>query len=187
VILGLKEPEGSFEEHLGPRLGRPAPGWLLAPLDGFPGTPEVVIVRQPLAHLRRMADHLGSEQMWAGHGGRLDLSALDLLRGGGPRPRQHLVNLVNHGLAGMARLRPWQQLTHWLFRSRAVTAGFDAVISQALADMSVCRNSTVIPLLTGRVNISYFCTGGITWGHNRPDSLTSGWPWDCYILASRRD
>jgi len=49
--------------------------------------------------------------------------------------------------------------------------------TRTLADMSVCRNSTVVPLLVGRVNVSFFCTGGITWGRNDPDHLTSGWPW----------
>jgi hypothetical protein len=43
--------------------------------------------------------------------------------------------------------------------------------------MSVCRNSSVVPLLSGRVNVSFFCTGGITWGRNQADHLTSGWPW----------
>jgi hypothetical protein len=50
--------------------------------------------------------------------------------------------------------------------------------------MSVCRNSTVIPLLTGRVNVSFFCSGGITWGRNQPDHLTSGWPWAVYAALA---
>ena len=54
------------------------------------------------------------------------------------------------------------------------------VISRAMADMSVCRNSTVIPLLSGQVNVSFFCTGGITWGRNHPQYLTSGWPWPAF-------
>jgi hypothetical protein len=54
------------------------------------------------------------------------------------------------------------------------------VISRTLSDMSICRNSTAIPLLTGRANVSFFCSGGITWGRNSPDHLTSGWPWHLY-------
>jgi hypothetical protein len=90
-------------------------------------------------------------------------------------------------LAVLARSRRWRAFTYWLFRSHLVTAGFDAVISRTLADMSVCRNSTAIPLLSGRTNLSFFCTGGITWGRNRPDEITSGWPWAHWEFASAGD
>jgi hypothetical protein len=92
---------------------------------------------------------------------------------------------VNRGLAALAGSQRWQDLTHRLFRSRLVTAGFEALISRTLADMSVCRNSTVIPLLSGQVNVSFFCTGGITWGRNHPQYLTSGWPWPLFQQASQ--
>jgi hypothetical protein len=87
---------------------------------------------------------------------------------------------VNRILGGLARSERWQAFTCWLFQSRWVTARFDALISRTLADMSICRNSTVIPLLTGQANQSFFCTGGITWGRNRPEHLTSGWPWPLF-------
>jgi hypothetical protein len=87
---------------------------------------------------------------------------------------------VNRLLGGLARSGRWQTFTRWLFRSHWVTARFDAIISRTLADMSICRNSTAIPLLTGRANLSFFCTGGITWGRNRPQHLTSGWPWPIF-------
>ena len=45
VVLGHKEPGDGFEAGLEPRLEAPAEGLLLAPLDQFPGEPEVVIVR----------------------------------------------------------------------------------------------------------------------------------------------
>ena len=48
-----------------------------------------------------------------------------------------------------------------------------------------CRNATVVPLLTGRVNVSFFCTGGITWGRNRAEHLVSGWPWPDFVRACR--
>jgi len=94
------------------------------------------------------------------------------------------VAAVNHLLAALARHRAWQAFTRWLFRFPAVTAGYDALIAAALADMSVCRNSTAVPLLTGRANVSYFCTGGITWGGNHPGHVTSGWPYPLYRRLS---
>jgi uncharacterized protein (DUF169 family) len=188
VVLGLKEPAGRFEESLAPRLPFPVAGLLLAPLDRFPGEPDVVMVRDRPQVLLEMATALDRQLLWAGHRGRLDRSALPayLLRLG-PRPpaknskraraRQVWTTGVNRMLAVLAQSAHWQAFTHWLFRSRLVTAGFEAVISRTLADMSVCRNSTAIPLLSGRTNLSFFCTGGITWGRNRPDEITSGWPW----------
>jgi hypothetical protein len=97
--------------------------------------------------------------------------------------RATFIAATNRVLASLARSRRWQGLTRWLFRSRLVTVGFDALISRAMADMSVCRNSTAIPLLSDRANLSFYCTGGITWGRNRPDHLTSGWPWDLFRQA----
>lgn len=185
VVLGLKQPEGRFEEGLTPRLAFSVTGLLLAPLDSFPGEPDVVLVRTTPEVLRSMAQRLGREGLWAGHQGRLERSALPYLLDGTATSRRGLVRTVNRLLATLARSGRWQAFTHHLFRSRLVTAGFDAVISRTLADMSVCRNSTAIPLLTGRANISFYCTGGITWGCNQPDHLTSGWPWPLFQQATK--
>jgi uncharacterized protein (DUF169 family) len=186
-MLGLKEPRGRFEESLVPRLAFPVAGLLLAPLARFSGEPDVIVVRARPEMLREMIHVAGAVEgdglsplLWEDHAGRLDRSALPLLTGGRTTPRQGLIGVVNRVLASLARLGPWQALTQRLFRSSLVTAGFDALISRTLADMSVCRNSTVIPLLAGRVNVSFFCTGGITWGRNPPDHLTSGWPWPLF-------
>jgi hypothetical protein len=184
VVLGLKEPGGRFERRLAPRLPFPTAGLLLAPMERFPalvlGAPEVVIVQSAPEPLRRMAERVSEAGLWDGHEDRLDRSALPVLSGErvplAPL-RRGLIGAVNRVLAPLARFGPFRALTRWLFRSEWVTAGFDALISHTLADMSVCRNSTVVPLLTGRANLSFFCTGGITWGRNNPDHLTSGWPW----------
>jgi len=177
VVLGLKEPKGRFEKSLSPRLTFPTAGLLLVPLDRFPGEPEVVVVRATPGTLREMIENTGWERLWDGHEERLDRSAVPLLTAGSQTIPQHpLIGPVNRVLASLARFAPWQALTRWVFRSGLVTASFDALISHTLADMSVCRNSTTIPLLTGRVNVSFFCTGGITWGRNDPHHLTSGWP-----------
>jgi hypothetical protein len=184
VVLGLKQPRGRFEQRLAPRLPFPTTGLLLAPVERFRtlafGEPEVVIVRAAPEVLGRMTEQAGKAGLWDGHGDRLDRSALPLVADGrvilAPL-RRGLIGAVNRALAPLARLGPFQALTRWLFRSGWVTAGFDALISHTLADMSVCRNSTVVSLLTGRANLSFFCTGGITWGRNDPGYLTSGWPW----------
>ena len=202
VVLGLKEPAGRFEEGLEPRLAFPNGGLLLAPLDRFPGEPDLVLVRGAPALLQKMVRALDPEELWAetrrgGHQRRLDRSALFLLDTAPSTPAQDragwrsnstalqssMVFGTNRVLAALARSRRWQALTRWLFRYHLVTAGFDALISRTMADMSVCRNSTVIPLLSDRANLSFYCTGGITWGRNRPDHLTSGWPWDLYQQA----
>ena len=195
VVLGLKEPDGRFEESLEPRLAFPSGGLLLAPLDRFPGEPHVVLVRGAPELLQKMVHALDPEELWdepsrGGHRHCLDRSALFLFDTAHASPGQQragwratAIGGTNRALATLARSRRWQALTRWLFRSRLVTVGFDALISRAMADMSVCRNSTVIPLLSDRANLSFYCTGGITWGRNRPDHLTSGWPWDLFQVA----
>ena len=197
VVLGLQEPDSRFEAGLEPRLAYPVAGLLLARLDRFPGEPDVVVVRARPEVLQDMVEHLldgpapgphrveRRAQLWGGHGGRVDRSAIPTLAAQRWPARRALIGGVNRALAALASSRRWQALTHWLFRSHLVTAGFDALISRTLADMSVCRNSTAIPLLTGQANLSFFCTGGITWGRNDPGHLTSGWPWPSYLQATR--
>ena len=185
VVLGHKEPGDGFEAGLEPRLEAPAEGLLLAPLDQFPGEPEVVIVRTGREQLVKLMAALQPGDLWQGHEGELDLSALPALREGQHRLRQGLVTGVNRLLAWLARFRWWRRLTHRLFRSRTLTRAFEAVISRLLVDMSVCRNSTVVPMLSGQVNASFFCTGGITWGLNRAEQMTSGWPWALFEKANQ--
>jgi len=180
VVLGFQPPRDRFERSLAPRLPFPVAGLLLGPLHDLPDPPEVVILRAPWSVLQPMVAMAGPEGLWDGHRGRADRSAIPFLWNGERAGRRTWIDGVNRLLASLARRSRWQAFTRWLFRSGLVTAGFDALISRTLADMSVCRNSTVIPLLTGRVNLSFFCAGGITWGRNRPDHLTSGWPWAIY-------
>jgi uncharacterized protein (DUF169 family) len=185
-VLGLKAAENSFERRLAPTLAYPVPGLLLAPLDRCPAEPQVVLVRAAPRHLQRIIDEAGrlrcveAPVLWSGHRGQLACSAAPLFAGEPPSPHHRFVIGVNHVLAALARSRRWQALTYRLFRSYLATSAYDVLISHALADMSICRNSTVIPLTTGKVNVSFFCSGGITWGHNDPDHLTSGWPWHVY-------
>jgi hypothetical protein len=179
IVLGLQAPRTRFEGRLEPHLASPGGGLLLAPLAWFEARsaePDLVLVRARPEVLARMVARAGPGALWAGHGRRLNRSAAFLFEGGeAPRPPWR-IGAVNGLLAALARHRRWQALTRWLFRFPAVTPAYDAIIAWSLADMSVCRNSTVVPLLTGCANISYFCTGGITWGGNHPGHLTSGWP-----------
>ncbi len=180
VVLGLKPAEGAFEEHLAPRLEHPVPGLLLAPLDRFPGAPDVVLLRTTRQTLDSLIRIVGRDRLWQGHGGRVAWSVAPLFSGGRFTFHYRAVQQTNAVLAFLARSRRWQVLTHRLFRSRLATAAYDAIISRTLADMSMCRNSTVIPLQSGHINVSFFCSGGITWGLNNPDHLTSGWPWTVF-------
>lgn len=180
VVLGLKQPQGRFEYRLVPRLSYPSAGLLLAPLHAFPGEPHVVIVQASFDTLRSIIGASAPGSLWQGHRGKLDRSALPLFGRQPPWLRHQTIVSVNRLLARLARSARWRHFTYRLFRNRAATVAFDALISRALADMSVCRNSTAIPLLTGKANVSHFCTGGITWGRNRPDWLTSGWPFPLF-------
>jgi uncharacterized protein (DUF169 family) len=56
----------------------------------------------------------------------------------------------------------------------------ERIIKNTMGDMSVCRNSTVIPYLENAANVSFFCTGGIAWGGNEPSHLTSGIPCELF-------
>lgn len=180
VVLGLKPPDRAFGRRLAPRLPYPVAGLLLAPLGRFPGEPQIVVVRSGLEEVRQMVALAGEGCLWDGGAREPDQSVVSQLRRQPPSWRHRLVGLVNHPLAALARSEAWQMFTRWLFQSQRATEVYDAVISRTMADMSICRNTTVIPLLSDRVNVSFFCPGGITWGRNDPNQVTSGWPWCTY-------
>lgn len=183
VILGLQQPRTRFEKRLAPCLPFPGRGLLLAPLgwyEAHDAEPDLVILRARPEMLAQMVARAGPGALWAGHGRRLDRSAAFLFADGRQPRRPRRVAVVNQVLAALAPRPGWQAFSRWLFRFPAVTAGYDALIAASLADMSVCRNSTAVPLLTGLANISYFCTGGITWGGNHPGQMTSGWPYGVF-------
>lgn len=180
VVLGLRSPEGAFARGLAPRLSFPVAGLLLAPLDRFPGEPQVVVVRCDLTQIRQMVALAGKECLWDSSGCEPERSVISLLGDRLPSWHHRLAGLANHPLAVLAGSERWQGLTRRVFRSRLATEAYEALISRTMADMSVCRNSTVIPLLSGRVNVSFFCSGGVTWGRNDPNHVTSGWPWSEY-------
>jgi len=183
VVLGLKEPRRPFELRLSPKLPFPVPGLLIGPMSNFPDEPEVVIIRADFFTLKGLVDRVGKEALWKAHGNRLEISANQLLDGETAKAR--FVILVNRVLSRLAPFKSWQSLTRALFKSYLVTAGFEAIINKTVADMSLCRNSTAIPILTRQVNISFFCPGGVTWGLNNPEHMTSGWPWEVFANLRR--
>jgi len=192
VALGLKQPEAdsNFENKIAPRPSRPTAGVYLARLDQFRGgvDPDVVIVRGQPEQLRELLALVERESLaWEHVAERgVSTSALASLYAETPAWRDRLSSAVNRGLYSLDRVPGWRGLTARLFRSRLVSAGFDQLIKRTMADMSMCRNSTVIPLLSGKVNASYFCTGGIAWGGNQPAMLTSGWPWELWRKVAER-
>ena len=184
VILGFKGAQDGFERALAPRLPEGPRAILLARIDRVPDgvSPDVVILRGPLAALRPLFVAVGMERTatefidkW-----RVAASALALLSDKGEVVDSRAHRIIRRVLGRLRPLPAWKRLTAVLFKSGLVTRGFDQVIKRTMADMSMCRNSTVIPYLTGKANLSFFCTGGIAWGMNDPDLLTSGWPIDLY-------
>jgi hypothetical protein len=110
----------------------------------------------------------------------IDRSALSVLRAEkDPLSLKRLV-IINKLLAVLSKQKAWVDFTKWLFNKQWTTYVFDLFLDQYLANMSMCRNSTVIPYLTNKVNISYFCTGGIAWGLNNPSHMTCGLPFSLY-------
>ena len=181
VVLGFQPPESKFEQTLLPRLPVGTHGVYLAPLERFRNglTPTVVVVRALPDVLRQMLDTLGWDNAaWdVVDDQRISRSALRRLFEQHDTWRSRLQEPVGKTLAVMRRVPGWTRLTATVFKNKTLTTVFDKVIDRTMADMSICRNSVAIPLLTGKVNVSYYCTGGVAWGENDPLTMTSGWPW----------
>jgi len=188
--LGFKEPVTAFVTDIEPRLPLGTAGLFIARLDRFPAglTPDVVLVRAPAEILRRLAALCGWERAaWDQvEEKRIAKSALKVLKENRHTWRSQLTQPLNRVLGGLERIRGWKELTVFVFNSSRASAALERLLKRATASMSMCRNSVVIPFLTGRFNVSYFCTGGVTWGGNYPLYLTSGWPWPLWQeLASK--
>ncbi len=178
AVLGLKAAEGDFERSLTPRLSPSTKALFLGPPGSFhPGLrPLVFILQGPAEALRGFLRGLGKDDWAVEWAGQIDKSALGLELGGLPSWKLAAVSRVNRALASLMPHPLWQRFTRAAFRSRALSRALEAAIKPFVASMSVCRNSTVIPLLTSKANLSFFCAGGITWGGNPAGHMTCGIP-----------
>ena len=184
VILGLKPIENEFENSLSPRLQYPIKGVFVAPVAMFPDhtLPDVVIIRGEVESLQKLIGSIGWENTAMEYASprKYSVSALLVFKNGNPS-KPKLLMVVNGILRKLKNVPGWTPLTAVVFKSLGITRLLEFFIKRFMATMSVCRNSTVIPLLTGKVNASFFCTGGISWGDNDPKFMTSGWPYDLYL------
>ncbi len=186
VILGLKSPENSFERRLAPRMGKTW-GYHLAPLSSFLRRdlePDIIVIREEPATLKKLLSNIGWEQCALYLSGKMDKSALGILRNNKFSLKSAATVGVNKLLAALSNKEWWYKFTEQIFRNTFACNVFDRFISLFMADMSICRNSTVIPYKTGLVNVSHFCSGGIGWGLNHPHHLTSGFPNDAFKSLS---
>ncbi len=177
VVLGLKTPENSFEKSLLPRLGSVA-GLYIAPLSRFleDATPDVVIVRGRPTQMKRVMKALGEGALQRPYYGEIGKTALGVV----DRRFSLKVMLSYVSNRVMALLRRWKRfddLIRAALRTQVLTGALEMVLKNTVADMSMCRNSTVIPLMEDAGNVSFFCVGGISWGGNLPANITSGFPY----------
>jgi uncharacterized protein (DUF169 family) len=176
VILGLKEPENPFEKSLEPRLEETVAGLYLAPLAMFTDVePDVVIVRGRPAQLRRLAEGLGEGALSTRYSGQIGRTALGVGERG-LSARVMLTHATNRVLGVLKRWKRFDDATRIAFKNPKVTGMFEKMAKNAIADMSMCRNTCIIPYVEDAGNISFFCTGGVTWGGNSPANMTSGYP-----------
>lgn len=181
AVLGFKEPDSSFERGLEPRLGGGVSGIYMARLDCFSDghEPDVVIVRGRPAQVMALAQAMGEGALQRRYRGQVYRTALGV-GDSGVSWRALLVNVTNRALARLVRWKWFESLTHRMFRSESVTTAFEKLLKMTMSSMSICRNSTVIPLQEGAGNVSFFCTGGVTWGGNPPANVTSGFPYHLF-------
>jgi uncharacterized protein (DUF169 family) len=187
VVLGLKRPESSFEKGIWPRMDRPVAGYYIAPLAGFRWgvQPDVVILRGSPEQLREITGAIGEQALVSRYRGEIGKTALGV---GESRwsLKVKITHTVNRILAWLRRWKSWDRLTRFAFRSERLSSAMERLIRNNMGDMSICRNSTVIPYLEDGANISFFCTGGIAWGANQPSHLTAGFPFEMYERVCAR-
>jgi uncharacterized protein (DUF169 family) len=175
IILGLKDPENEFERGLEPRLTETVAGVYVAPLWRFSGEPDVFIVRGSPGQLQDLARRLGGDCLSDRYRGQIGRTALGVADRG-LSARVMLSQVSNRAVSVLRHWKRFDEATRVLFKDYRVSDLFEKIAKNAVADMSMCRNSTVLPYVEDGGNISFFCVGGITWGGNSPANVTSGFP-----------
>ena len=184
VVLGLKQAENDFERSVNPHLEPCTHGVYVAPIHLFREgvTPDGVIIRTNPGHYRKIIDLLGWDSFIDPESYKQDQTALNTFKMKPPTGLSAIaIKYVNRVLSMLNRFTLWHRFTTFLFKSDFVTKVFDKFITRYMANMSICRNSFVIPWQQGKANISYFCTGGVAWGKNEPDDMTSGYPYETFL------
>jgi len=182
VVLGLREPDQKFNLKVLYQFPFPTGSVLLAPVNLYNPNrpPDVVLIRATPAELKNVIAALGPENFAMDLAPHLDRSALSVFQSGGDTFDKKKIQIVNESLAKLNRSSQWRDFTKWVFNRDWTTYIFDILLDRFLANMSICRNSTAIPFVTGKANVSYFCTGGIAWGLNKPEHMTCGLPYDLF-------
>jgi uncharacterized protein (DUF169 family) len=189
ISMGFKTPANDFERSINPHIEPFTKAVYVAPLHMFKKgyAPDAVILRTTPDNYRRIIDVLGWENFIDPEPYRQDITALNEYKMKPPKGfSAFAIKYVNKLLSALNRFAWWHNLTAVLFRSDFITKVFDKFITRYMANMSMCRNSFVIPYLTGKANISYFCTGGIAWGKNDPKNMTSGYPYEMFLKLSEK-
>jgi hypothetical protein len=185
VVLGFKQPTNDFERTIEPHIEPFAiHGIYVAPLYLFRKdiTPDGVIIRTNPDNYRRIIDLLGWDSFIDPEAYKQDQTSLNTFRMKPPTGLSAIsIKYVNRTLSLLNRFTLWHRFTTFIFKSDYVTKIFDKFITRYMANMSMCRNSFVIPWKQKKVNISYFCTGGVAWGKNEPDDMTSGYPYETFL------
>ncbi len=182
VVLGFCEPDPKFDLKVGYNLPFFTRSIILAPVGMYTANypPDSLLVRAAPSELKKILELLDPAEIARELAGEMDKSAISVLdRNHGPRDVRR-IRWVNRLLASFNWSRNWRNFTKWALDRQWTTYLFDLFLDRYLANMSMCRNSTAIPLLTGKVNISCFCTGGIAWGLNSPAHMTCGMPFHLY-------
>jgi hypothetical protein len=159
-------------------------GIYVAPISLFKKdiTPDTVLIRTDPDNYREIIDYLGWDSFIDPEGKGLDMTGLATFQKSPPTGfSKWAVKNINRMLDLLNNCTLWEIFTRIAFRSTFVTKIFDKFITRYMANMSMCRNSSVIPFQTKKANISYFCTGGVAWGKNNSRHMTSGYPYDTYL------
>ena len=184
VVLGFRHAENDFERSVSIHIEPYTHGVYMAPLHLFRKgvTPDGVIIRTNPDHYRKIIDLLGWDSFIDPASYKPDQTALNTFKMNPPTGLSAIsIKYVNRLLSMLNRFTLWHRFTTFLFKSDFVTKIFDKFITRYMANMSMCRNSFVIPWQQGKANISYFCTGGVAWGKNEPDDMTSGYPYKTFL------
>lgn len=199
AILGLKKPDNELEKKLSPIMEESFDGVFVFnintpkekhPLSSAIENPDTVTIVGTREILADIIERLGIENFTDEYIDRLETSALSAF--------SDIQDISETVKRKRARKTSSLKFLNWVFSSRVmsnrvstwiITQPFksytfskmaDPVLRKTMAVHSVCMNTSVIPYLTQKGNVSYFDAGGIGWGGNTHKNMIMGLPGQLY-------
>jgi hypothetical protein len=199
-ILGLKKPEKKLGRKITPILEEPVEGVFVFdmntpnenhPLSDSLKNPDSVIIRSSKENFADIINQLNINNFTRDYDYDLKVSNITIfdsqtkyskrtkIRRSAKKVSIRLFNWAFN--SKLLNNRVMNKFFNWALKKYSFSRMMEPILSKTMTMASVCRNSSVIPYLTQKGNVSYIDGGGVSdWGGNSRKNMIMGLPYHLY-------